>query len=566
MELKPPQMTSAILIIDPDQDEAKAWGQLLQEHPPCQYHVRRCKTVADSANFIKKNNIAGIIYRAGPDNLLINEVAEQIPTVIITNSDLEHQEHRNNYSEYLNEKQLNTWSLQQSLRYAIEKNHLRRQLRAQEATLAHMTHYDQLTNLPNRKEFHYLLQKAVARAKRYSRQFGILFFDIDNFKSINDSLGHDLGDKLLVKIAERISSAIRENDLIARVGSDEFAIILDELDENFGAGIAAERIMESLNTAFTVENHKVFVTASTGIATYPDSGDNKEELIKHADLALYKAKETGRNIYQFYAKEMDTKLSHYLDIKNALYSALEKDELFIHYQPKFNLTNNKIVGLEALLRWERNKETLVPPSEFISIAEKVGLILPIGHWLIDAICRDIKHWDNLGMAKRVAINLSARQLLEENFIDFVQFTLTNNDISPDLIEFELTESAVMQRPEESLEILKQLTSLGIHVTVDDFGTGYSSLNYLKRLPVSTLKIDRSFVNDICEDSNDQLIVSSIIKLGEAMNIHVIAEGIENQAQVDLLANLNCKEGQGYFLCRPNDMETITDFMKQNLLE
>lgn len=466
-------------------------------------------------------------------------------------------------SEIIDKDHLTPWNLKKAIQYAIERRKLLKTIYSQEAALSHIIQHDTLTRLPNRVGFLARLKRAVARAERYGRSMGLLCIDVDNFKTINDSLGHEVGDEVLQIVATRLIDAIRENDSAVRLGGDEFAIILDEIDESIGAGVAAERIMEAIQTPLEIEQHKIFLTLSIGIATYPDNGHTEIELTQNADLALYQAKETGRSLYRFHSQDMNTKLTAYLDIKNALYDALEKEELFVHYQPKFNLVNNKIVGLEALLRWQRDKHGLTAPGDFIPVAEKVGLILPIGYWLIDSICQDIKHWDNLGMATPVAINLSARQLLDKNFISTVKGILEKYNTEPKFIEFELTESVVMSDPIKSLSILQQLEAMGLGLAIDDFGTGYSSLNYLKLLPVNTLKIDRSFVRDICDNDNDKIIVKSIIHLGKSLNIQVVAEGIENQEQLDILNNLDCKEGQGFFLCRPNNLETITEYMRKS---
>jgi diguanylate cyclase (GGDEF)-like protein len=425
--------------------------------------------------------------------------------------------------------------------------------------LTYLAQYDALTNLPNRRRLGACLEEAIAQAALHGRRAAVMFIDLDRFKNVNDMLGHGVGDQLLVQAAARLEGCARRGDLVARLGGDEFAVVLPQLeahhDNEADAAQVAGRIIEALAQPFHLQGQQLFVTASIGIASYPRDGASAEQLLKSADTAMYGAKNSGRNNYQFYSAALheDTtqRAAQRLQLESQLRQALERNEFLLHYQPKLDLASGGISGFEALLRWNHPQRGLVPPLEFIAILEDTGLIIPVGEWVIGEVCRQLRSWEAEGLPPPpVAINLSARQLQQADLAAAVERIVLDAGVDPTLLEFELTESMLMTNPEAAVDILTRIKALGMRLSVDDFGTGYSSLAYLKRFPLDALKIDRTFVRDLPDDPDDAAITKAVIRLAHSLSLKVVAEGVENIAQLRELEQYDCDEIQGYYISRP----------------
>ncbi|HJV50579.1 MAG TPA: EAL domain-containing protein [Noviherbaspirillum sp.] len=428
----------------------------------------------------------------------------------------------------------------------------------------HASH-DLLTGLPNRALLHDRLNQAIAYASRYCYQIWVLFLDLDRFKFVNDSLGHTAGDTLLKVIAQRLQGAVRETDTVARLGGDEFVLVLPErLDERLATSIV-QRVMDAIAEPVRVEEHEFVLGCSIGVAAYPGDGVDPETLIRHADIAMYRAKESGRNNFQFYTATMNERLLERLRIEGDLRNAVEREEFVLHYQPQIDLANGRTVGVEALIRWQHPELGLLPPQRFIGLAEETGLIVPIGAWVLKSACRQAKAWQDAGLGElRVAVNLSARQFAQHDLVQAVAAVLHDTGLPPRCLELELTESLVMTDVERAIGILCELKSLGVQLSLDDFGTGYSSLSYLRRLPIDALKIDQSFVRDITHAPDDAAIVASIISLAHHLKRHVIAEGVETQEQISYLRLHGCNEMQGYYFSKPVPAEMFEKLLQYDL--
>ena len=420
-----------------------------------------------------------------------------------------------------------------------------------EAELEFRTNRDPLTGLANRNLLRDRLAQSLAFATRHEHPIWIVFVDLDRFKFVNDTLGHLAGDELLKKVAERLQGAVRETDTVARLGGDEFVLLLPERTDAALSTIVVQRIMEAIARPLTIEGHEFFLTCSVGVSAFPADGDDVETLIKHADIAMYRAKETGRNNFQFYMATMNQQALDRLRLEGDLRTALERHEFLLHYQPQVDLRSGRIVGMEVLLRWQHPELGMVPPLRFIGLAEETGLIVPIGAWALRTACEQVKTWQTQGLGYlRVSVNLSARQFNQRDLTQSIADILRDTGLDPHYLEIELTESMVMTDVDHTVGILRDLKALGVQVSIDDFGTGYSSLSYLKRFPIDVLKIDQSFVRDITLDPDDAAIVTSIISLAHNLRLNVIAEGVETEAQLQYLQRHGCDEIQGYYFSRP----------------
>ena len=416
--------------------------------------------------------------------------------------------------------------------------------------LDHMAHHDPLTALPNRLLFHDRLQHALLRAARDQEQLAVLFIDLDRFKNVNDTLGHHVGDELLQKVAGQLSARLREGDTLARLGGDEFIVLLEGIDGEYGATQVAEKLMTMFDQPFTVAGHELFVTCSVGISLYPDDALDLNMLIRNADVAMYQAKARGRNGYRFYAPSMTGEGVERLRLETFLRRSLEKNEMFLNYQPQVEIDTGRLVGVEALVRWNHPELGLVPPARFIPLAEDSGFINQLGKWVLDEACRQMMRWQAQGLhVPKMAVNLSVKQFERGSIAGMVADILQETGLEPQRLQLEVTESVIMNTG-DALGFINDLHAIGVGLAIDDFGTGYSSLAYLKQLPVQTLKIDRSFIKDISTDVNDEAIAIAIIQLGKSMQLSVIAEGVETEEQAAFLLRHGCKLAQGYFYSRP----------------
>jgi diguanylate cyclase (GGDEF)-like protein/PAS domain S-box-containing protein len=410
--------------------------------------------------------------------------------------------------------------------------------------------YDSLTGLPNRNMFFGELNRTIARARREHREFAVCFIDLDRFKAINDTLGHQAGDELLEAMADRLRTSLRESDVVARLGGDEFVVLLEGCTPA-DLGHVANKMLASIGEPLMLHGCTLDMTCSIGIGIFPADGDDAATLLKHADAAMYLAKERGKNNVQFYTAELADLAARQFVLESELRLALARDELFLHYQPKIDLATGEMRSVEALLRWEHPQRGLVPPNDFIPLAEERGLIVPLGRWDNQAACRQMREWRRDGLAvPRVAVNLSARQFASETLIEDLVRALEAHDIEPSQFEVELTESALMADPERANQVLRQVDAMGVRISIDDFGTGYSSLSYLKRFPARTVKIDRSFIRGLPGDTNDAAITQAVIAMAHSLGLAVVAEGVECETQLQTLREMGCDEVQGYLLGRP----------------
>lgn len=441
-----------------------------------------------------------------------------------------------------------------------------------ESQLVHLANHDPLTNLPNRKFFRERLAVSLDEAALNGAQLAVLFLDLDRFKLINDTFGHAVGDKLLLMVAERLAGCFRKGDVLARLGGDEFVVLLQGLSGKQDAALVAQKIMDAFARAFQLDAHEIFVSASIGIAFYPSDAIDAGNLIRCADNAMYQAKEQGLG-YQFYRPDPENLSSERLTLESSLRRALERDELRLYYQPKVDLASGAVIGLEALLRWTHPVRGMIPPDQFIPLAEETGLIVPIGEWVLRTACLQIKAWQEEGMPfLPVAVNLSARQFRQfsasgeatgiHDLVETIERVLEETGVAPSCLELEITESILMQNLSTAANILQALSAKGMRIFIDDFGTGYSSLSYLKRLPIDTIKIDKSFVGDIMTDPDDAAIVTAIIAMAHSLRLKVVAEGVETQGQFDFLLERGCDAMQGYFFSKPLPAEDIFPLLRK----
>ena len=431
-----------------------------------------------------------------------------------------------------------------------------------EEHVQYLAYYDALTGLPNRTLLADRLLKALATASRQKDKVALLFLDLDRFKSINDSFGHTFGDLVLQDVATRLEGRTRKQDTVGRLGGDEFLIVLNSVKDISDVAVAAKRFMDAMAAEFVVQGHSLGITCSLGVSIFPEHGTDVESLLKHADAAMYSAKENGRNSFQFFSEEMTAQVVERLTLENSLRPALEKKQLFLVYQPQMDLATGKIIGLEALLRWQHPELGLVPPDKFIRIAENSGLILPIGEWVLRTACSQARKWQDEGFpAVRVAVNVSAVQFRQPDFCAIVSRVLHETGLAPQYLELELTESLLLSSADMTLPVIHELSALGVTLAIDDFGTGYSNFGYLRQFRVSRLKIDRSFINNVAVDPDDAAIANAIISMAKSMSLKVIAEGVENEAQMSFLRVHLCDEIQGYYFSKPLTVDKVAEKLR-----
>jgi diguanylate cyclase (GGDEF)-like protein/PAS domain S-box-containing protein len=428
-----------------------------------------------------------------------------------------------------------------------------------EERIRELAYYDSLTGLANRTLFNDRLDQVMARVRRRKGRFALMFLDLDRFKGVNDTLGHAVGDAMLRKAAQRLTECLRENDTVARLGGDEFVIILSDYKEEGNLPRVAEKILKALSSPFDLGVREVYSSTSIGIALYPEDGQESADLLRHADMAMYAAKEAGGDTFRFYSAEMNARAVSRMDLAANLRRALEQEEFFIEYQPQIDLITNKVAGVEALLRWQHPQLGVIPPAQFISLAEETNLILPLGEWVMRKVFQQCVAWNEQGyLPFRVGVNVSGRQFVQADFVEMVCRLLEETGADPTLLEFEITESVVMKDVDAAVLTLEALKKLGINMAIDDFGTGYSSLSCLKHLPLNRLKIDKSFISDLQDNADDRAIVEATIAMAKRLDLGVTAEGVETEGQYGFVQRRECDEVQGFYFSRPLAPEEVAN--------
>jgi diguanylate cyclase (GGDEF)-like protein/PAS domain S-box-containing protein len=431
-----------------------------------------------------------------------------------------------------------------------------------EELLYFLANHDQLTALPNRNLFAEHLGRALGQAARQGEKVGLLFVDLDRFKNVNDTLGHNIGDVLLQKVAQRFRDALRQSDLVARQGGDEYTVLLQPLGDMQEAAVCAQKLIDALAKPIDADGHELFVTCSVGISIFPDDAKDAAGLLKNADSAMYRAKEQGKNTYQFYSNDDAAHSFEHLMLETSLRRALDREEFVIHFQPIVDLRLQRVIGVETLVRWQHPDFGMVSPARFIPLAEETGLIVPIGGWVLEQACRQIRALQQQGFPElHVAVNLSPKQFRQRDLVRSIADTLSRTGLPPRYLELEVTESSIMEHAEFTIRTLHELKAMGINLSIDDFGTGYSSLSYLKRFPIDALKVDQSFVRDIPGDPDDAAIASAVIALGHSLRLTIVAEGVETAEQLAFMRERGCHRVQGYYFARPMPAAELPDFLR-----
>lgn len=459
-----------------------------------------------------------------------------------------------------------TWKWQLAQDAARKMRSLERTIeeRVQELLkVSHLLQYDVLTELPNSMLLGDRLTQAMAQCRRHDRQLAVMFIGLDRFKRINNALGHPVGDEMLKRVARTLATVVRESDSVFRYGSDEFVVVLGDIDDPQQIKGVAEKLLAAISSPQPIDGHDLTVTASLGVSVYPTDGFDAVALIKKAETAMRNVKETGPNDYRFFTEDMNRRARQQQTIESGLRLALQRKEFVLHYQPKLDLTSGKVVGVEALVRWNRPDHGLVYPSDFIPVAEDSGLIVPLSQWVLQEACQQARNWQAQGMRPLyLSVNVSAIDFRQRGFVEGIARTLKETGLDPTQLELEITESVLMQNIDTTVATLKAIKQLGVRLAIDDFGTGYSSLSYLQKFPVDVLKIDQSFVGDLSIDSNDAKLVSTIISLGRSLNLHIIAEGVETLEQLQFLKRHQCEEAQGYYFSRAVEPQAFARWMTE----
>lgn len=459
------------------------------------------------------------------------------------------------------------YRINQQFQEVTEKNQeitsLYEEVASSEEKIKHLAYHDHLTGLPNRLFLSEQLNHAIALSSRKGKMLAIMFLDLDDFKMINDTMGHDIGDQLLVEVSKRLVHALRKSDTVVRIGGDEFIILIEDVEDTDYLKIVSEKILKCFKEPIRLNDQDCFITTSMGISIYPTDGENADVLIKNADIAMYKAKGKGKNKYVLCTPVMKTNVVETMKMANSLYRALERNELELYYQPQVSCTSHKIVGLEALIRWNHPESGMIMPVKFIPIAEQTGLIIPIGEWVLRTACQQNKTWQDAGLPRiRMGVNLSAKQFQNDHLVKDVEGILKEIGLDYQYLELEITESAAMKGKSNIIETLKLFKNLGIHIAIDDFGTEYSSLNYLKQLPADRIKIPMTFIKGLDVSTEDKAITKAIIILAKNMGLGVIAEGVETKNQLDFLNQQMCDEVQGFYYFKPLPVHEVEELLRK----
>jgi len=549
-----------ILFVETDSGDLYYVRELLSEYDATGFQVESVTRLQSAVDYLQDHVCDVVLLDLNlPDSIGLDTFTTfhkqfpKIPIVVLTGNDddkLGLEAVQSGAQDYIVKNGMDVHLLIKSIRYAVERHRLLEELRRAKSHEQHRAYHDMLTGLPNRLLFHDRLHQAVSQAKRTGNQLGLLFLDLDGFKLINDSLGHDVGDLLLQAVAKRLQLVVREGDTVARIGGDEFVILLINIYNDEDAAKVARKIITVMADPFVINEHELAASVSIGISLYPNDSDDIDALLKNADKAMYRAKNKGENNFHFFLPAKDPDMVKRLKLENDLRVAIEHDELALHYQPQVDLKTRKITGVEALVRWQHPDFGMLPPSQFIPLAEETGLIVPLGEWVLWRGCQQCKQWQRVGIPTvRMSVNLSTRQFMVMRLKETVKQSIDRARISPNQLVLEITETGAMQNIEHTVKTLKGLRELGTRIAMDDFGTGYASLNYLKRFPLDILKIDHSFVNGLHTNHGDWAIVSAVVAMARRLNLKVLAEGVEQEEQLMYLRALKCDEFQGFLISK-----------------
>ena len=565
----------SILVVEDNQGDARLLREMFNDQGPHTTTFHHVDTIMLAEDHLSAHAVDIVILDLGlPDAegleavRRIHATAPAVPLVVLTGRDdegLAAQALQEGAQDYLIKGQIETRGLLRALRYAIERKSLQEAARALTLEFAHSAEHDFLTGLPNRVLLNDRIGLAIKLAVRHSKRAAVLFLDLDGFKHVNDSLGHPTGDKLLQSVAARLVDCVRGCDTVSRQGGDEFVVLLSEIERTEDAAVIAKRMLQAVRETHWINGRDLHITTSVGVSVYPEDGSDAEALIKSADTAMYQAKEMGRENYRFFKSAMNDRAVERQSIEEDLRRALERGEFALHYQPKIRLKTRSIIGAEALLRWTHPDRGMVPPAQFIPIAEDCGLIRPIGEWVLREACAQASRWLASGLAfGTMAVNVSAVQFTDEGFLTRLLTILKETNLDPRVLELELTESVLIKRIEATGGSLQRLREQGVQIAIDDFGTGYSSLGYLQRFPVDVLKIDQSFVQQIGHSPGHGTLVKAVVDMAKALELRVVAEGVETREQLEFLERLECDDAQGYFFSTPVSAPAFVGILRTHL--
>jgi diguanylate cyclase (GGDEF)-like protein len=564
------EKTMRVLVIEDNAGDARLLREMFRKERPGTFAVTHLSLMSEAVIHLAKGEADIVLLDLGlPDAHGLESVrrahaaAPSIPLIVLTSLDdetLAAEAMKEGAQDYLIKGQIENRALPRALRHAIDRHRI-------QVETAYIAQHDAVTNLPNRLVLNDRISQAISSARRRTAATAVMFVDLDRFKHINDSLGHAVGDQLLQSVSTRLVTCVRGSDTVSRQGGDEFVILLSEIANPDDAAKCARKILLSLSSPHFIAGQELHIDGSIGISICPSDGADAETLIKNADMAMYHAKEIGRNNFQFFKAEMNSRAVERQSLETSLRHAFERNEFLLHYQPKVNLFTGEITSVEALIRWQHPDRGLVPPAQFVPIAEDCGLIIKIGRWVLNEACRQLRVWHDAGLPQlRVAVNVSAIEFRNKDFVEGVRAIISETGLEARFLELELTESVLMGDARFAASVLQEIKGMGIRIAVDDFGTGYSSLSYLREFPIDILKIDRSFINQITADCDGSTIVDAIISMGKSLKHVVVAEGVETRDQRTYLQAHNCEEGQGYLFSKPLPAEQFAVLLQTGITE